>query len=421
MSCRARFPALLLSVLCMVGLTTFAAAKPEADSVILFIGDGMGPGQVEMAAGATGEPLVMQRFPYSGTVTTCNVSGRVTDSAAAGTALATGVKTNNGMIAVSPDGKKLETILERCQKRGKSAGVITNDAIWGATPSSFAAHVGSRGEREQIALQMVKSRAQVMMGYWKEWLLPKSEGGKREDNRDLISWLRNMGYGVVYTRDELLESKSLHLLGLFDDGPQAPRLADSVKAALQRLGTNRRGFFLVVEHARVDWKPGDPSGVTQDVLELDEAVAAAQHYALGRGRTLVVVTADHETGGCTITNPGKLRLLGGVKESAEAIAGHLNADRSNLSRVMSQDTGVTDLTPAEVERISSAKDPAEAIGGVLSDRAGVKWTSKGDHTATPVRVFAFGPGAARFAGELDNTQIPAKIAEALGVGPFPKK
>lgn len=421
MSYRARFRALLFSLLCVIALTPFAAARPEADSVILFIGDGMGPNQVEMAAGAIGEPLAMQRFPYSGTVTTCNVSGRITDSAAAGTALATGVKTNNGMIAVSPDGRKLETILERCRQRGKSTGVITNDAIWGATPSSFVAHVGSRGERAEIALQMAKSGTQVMMGYWTSELLPTSKGGKREDNRDLISWLKNMGYGVVYTRQELLDSKSLHLVGLFDDGPQAPRLADAVTAALSRLGTNRRGFFLVVEEARVDWKPGDPSGVTQDVLELDQAVAAAQQYALGRGRTLVVVTADHETGGCLITNPEKLRLLGGITESAEAIAGHLNADRSNLSRVMSQDTGVTDLTPAEVERISTAKDPAEAIGAVLSDRAGVKWTSDGDHTAAPVRVFAFGPGAARFAGELDNTQIPTKIAETLGVAPFPKR
>jgi len=111
MSSRARVRVLLCSLLCLLALTPFAAARPEADSTILFIGDGMGPSQVELAAGALGQPLTMQRFPYSGTVTTCNVSGEITDSAAAGTALATGVKTNNGMLGLSPDGRKLETIL----------------------------------------------------------------------------------------------------------------------------------------------------------------------------------------------------------------------------------------------------------------------------------------------------------------------
>jgi len=421
MSSRARVRVLLCSLLCLLALTPFAAARPEADSTILFIGDGMGPSQVELAAGALGQPLTMQRFPYSGTVTTCNVSGEITDSAAAGTALATGVKTNNGMLGLSPDGRKLETILERAMKRGKSVGVITNDAIWGATPSSFLAHVGSRGERAQIARQVAKSRARVMMGYWKDELLPKSAGGKREDNRDLIAWLKTVGYGVVYTREELLQSKSLNLVGLFEDGPAAPDLATSVAEALERLGTNRRGFLLVVEQARVDWEPGDPSAVARDVLELDQAVSVAQQYALHRGRTLVVVTADHETGGLVITDPGRLHLLACVTESSEGIARHLLLDRSNVAQVMSQCAGITDLTPQEADLIRQAKDPAEPIGAIISACTGLQWTSGGDHTATPVRVYATGPGAARFTGELDNTQIPQKIAVALGIGPLPSR
>jgi len=421
MSSLARVRVLLCSLLCLIALTSFAAARPEADSVILFIGDGMGPSQVELAAGALGQPLTMQRFPYSGTVTTCNVSGEITDSAAAGTALATGVKTNNGMLGISPDGRKLETILERAMKRGKSVGVLTNDALWGATPASFLVHVGSRGERAQIALQEAKSRARVMMGFGKSELLPKSAGGKREDGRDLIAWLQNRGYGVVYNREQLLQSQSLNLVGLFDDGPQAPRLADTVGAALTRLGTNRLGFLLVVEQARVDWEPGDPSAVVRDVLELDQAVSVAQQYALHRGRTLVVVTADHETGGLVITDPGKLHLLACVTESSEEIARRLLLDRSNVSQVMSQCAGITDLTPQEADLVRQAKDPAEPIAAIISARAGLQWTSGGDHTATPVRVYATGPGAARFTDELDNTRIPAKLAAALGIGPFPKQ
>jgi alkaline phosphatase len=423
MSSRARLRALLLSLLYVLALTSFAAARPEADSAILFIGDGMGPNQIELAAGALGQPLTMQRFPYSGTVATCNAKGDVTDSAAAATVLATGVKTKNGVLGLSPDGRKLESILELARARGKSVGVITTDALWGATPSGFLVHVGSRGERGPIALQMAKSGAQVMLGYWNDWFLPKSAGGKREDGRDLVTWLRKMGYGVVETREKLLASKSLSLVGLFDDGPQAPQLADLVSAALPRLCQNPRGFILVVEAARVDWASheSDPVGVVLEMRQLEGAVSVAEQEALRRGRILVVVTADHETGGLMITNPDRLGALRGVTMTVEETVKRLNPERTDLSPLFSQAVGIHDLTPQEGGLIKEAKDPAVAIRSVLSVRAGVRWTSEGDHTSTPVRVFATGPGAARFTGEMDNTQIPSRIADALGIGPFPRK
>ena len=162
---------LLVAALSAVSLLPFAHARPQADSVVLFIGDGMGPGQIEMTAGAVGHPLAMQKMPYSGTVTTLSIGGRVTDSAAASTALATGHKAENGVISVSPDGKPYQTILERCLRSHKTAGVITTDALWGATPAGFATHAQSRGEKSSIALQMAQSRAQVMLGYWKDELL----------------------------------------------------------------------------------------------------------------------------------------------------------------------------------------------------------------------------------------------------------
>jgi alkaline phosphatase len=402
---------LLVSVLALSPL----AAQPEADSAILLIGDGMGPGQVEMAAGAQGAPLAMQRMPYSGMVTTTSLGGGITDSAAAGTALATGYKTENGKIAMSPEGQVYPTILEMSRKQGKSVGVISNDAVWGATPSSFAAHASSRGLYDDIALQMTKSQARVMMGYGKGEFLPASAEGKRKDEKDLIRALQRSGYEVVTNREQLVKAKGTSLVGLFEDGPEAPRLVDSVQAALSRLSANPKGFFLIVEQARVDWKPGDPSGVVADVKELDEAVAAAVDFARKRGRTLVVVTADHETGGCVVNDPSKLRVLGPVKGDADTIAGALNDDRSNVAAVMTEYTGITDLTPEETEAIKTAKDAGPAIGAMLSARAGVAWTSDGDHTATPVRVFAYGPGASRFAGSMDNTEIPGKMGEAMGV------
>jgi len=419
---RFRAMLLLLAALSVASLLPFAHARPQADSVILFIGDGMGPGQIEMTAGAVGHPLAMQKMPYSGTVTTLSVHGRVTDSAAASTALATGHKAENGVISVSPDGKSYETILERCLQSHKTAGVITTDALWGATPAGFGAHAPTRGQKASIALQMAESRAQVMMGYSQDQLLPKSAGGKREDGKDLIAWLEKAGYAVVYTRDELLKEKNQKVVGLFHDGAQAPRIADMVSAALDRLATNASGFFLVVEGARVDWASheSDPLGAFLETRDLDEAVAEAVKFAQKRGGTLVLVTADHETGGLQVEAPSRLPALGRAKGTIGEIASRLNADRTNVQQVMAEYAGITDLTAQEIERIKQAKEAGPVIGSLLSERAGVRWTSEGDHTATPVRVFAFGPGAERFAGEMDNTDIPRRIAEALGIGPFPK-
>ena len=327
-----------------------APAAPVADSAVLLIGDGMGPVQVQLAR-TDDEPLTMEQFPFSGLATTKPADGPITDSAAGGTALATGCKTNNGMVSVNPEGRRLETILERARSMYKATGIITTDALHGATPASFIAHVDDRGKRAGIAAQIAAAPADVMLGFWKGEFLPKSSGGKREDGRDLIAELEGKGFEVVYTRDQLLQAKGQKLLGLFDDGPEAPSVADMVSAALARLSANPRGFFLVVEGARIDWECHEHqlAAALTEVRELDKAVGIAADAARSRGRTLVVVTADHETGG-------------------------LQPDGS--------------------------------------------FTTSG-HTAAPVPVFALGPGGKRFCGDLDNTDIPKRIAEVLQIGLSP--
>jgi len=420
---RLRVLVALLAVLCLLASAAVATARPLADSVILFIGDGMGPGQVAMARGAVGRPLAMDRMPYSGVVTTVPAGGEVTDSAAASTALATGHKAENGVISMSPGGQPLETIVERCWKRSKVAGLVTTDALWGATPAGFVAHAVDRGQKSEIAAQEARSRARVMLGFWKDELLPVSAGGKREDNQDLIAQMREKGYEIVYTRSELAKARGQLLVGLFDDGPEAPTVGEMVNTALARLGTDPDGFFLVVEGARVDWSSheNDVSGAFAAMRELDEAVGQAVELARRQGRTLVLVTGDHETGGLRIAAPKRLPALLAAKGSMDDIASHLDKDRSNIPQVMAEYAGIKDLTAAETEQIKEAKEAAEAIGVVLSERAGVAWTSNGDHTATPVPIFAFGPGGERFTGELDNTDIPKRVAEVLGIGPFPKE
>ncbi len=393
-----------------------------ADNAILFIGDGMGPVQIAVAREAAGGgPLRMERTPFSGHAVTLSVGGKVTDSAAAGTALATGHKTENGMISVSPDEQRLETILERCRAVGKATGIITTDALHGATPATFASHAKSRGMRSEIAAQLAASEVQVMLGFWRGEFLPKSAGGAREDGRNLIAEMSDTGYGVVYTRTALRKSKRPKLLGLFDDGKEAPRLAEMVTAALERLGESKDGFFLVVEGARIDWKchGNDPAGAVLDTWEFDEAIGAALDFADRRGRTLVVVTADHETGGMGYGSPRALRLLGRVKAPSEAMGERVDEGGGNAADVVAKYAGITDLTEAEVSDVSDSENRADAIAGLLSRRAGVSWRTKG-HTSTQVRVLAHGAGAQRFAGDMDNTDVPRRIAEVLEIGPFPR-
>jgi alkaline phosphatase len=413
---------LVMALAAVVAMTAATAvwARPLADSVILFIGDGMGPAHIALAREAAGgEPLAMERMPYSGLVTTRSAGDRVTDSAAAATALATGNKTNNGMIAVAPDGHRLPTILERCQNAHKSTGLATTDSIYGATPASFAAHVSDRGERAEIARQLAASRVQVMLGFGRGEFLPKSAGGGRDDGRDLIAELRKAGYEVVSTKEELAASERHMVAGLFDGS--APTLPEMVEAALPKLAINADGFLLMAEGAPIDWTShdNDPAGMVREVWELDAAVRATLDFARRRGRTLVLVTADHETGGLQIDRPERGAALGGVKASASEMAGHLNQDRTNVAQVLAEFGGLEDPTQAEVEKIKAAEDAASAISAVLGDRAGVVWASQG-HTATMVKVFAYGPGAERFTGEMDNTDIPKRIAEVLGIGPFPE-
>jgi alkaline phosphatase len=414
--------AALILVLAGLAFAAFAHAAPLADSAILFIGDGMGPVHIRLARDAAGgQPLALDAMPFSGLVTTREVGGRVTDSAAAGTALATGHKTTNGTIAMSPDGRRFTTILEICNQKHKSTGVITTDALTGATPASFMAHAPDRGMRFEIALQVAESRVPVLLGFWKDSFLPKSAGGSRTDGRDLIAEMRRVGYHLVETKDALAAADERRLLGLFDDGPQAPSVAEMVAAALRPLGTNADGFFLAVEAARIDWKShdNDPAGAVLDTLELDRAVGEAVEYARQRGRTLVVVTADHETGGPSIESPGRTALLGRVTLPSEALAGKLNSDRTNIADVLGEYAGLRDLTDSEVSQIKEADSAEAAIRKLLSTRAGVTWSTTG-HTGSPVRVFAYGPGADRFTGEMDNTDVPKRIAEILGIGPLPE-
>ena len=336
--------------------------QPPPRNVILMIGDGMGFAQVTLGrrslpAGATA--LAFDSFPVSGVVRVDAADSAITDSAAAATAMATGVKTLNGRIGVRPDGRPVRTILEDAERLGRATGLITTTAITHATPACFAAHVKDRGDRQTIASQMLGGGIDLLVGGGLDDFQPQH----RADRRDLLAEARSAGYAIATDAASWRLTGRLPLLallapdGLTTRAPEPP-LAELVARGLDLLALDPDGFFLMVEGGQIDWRchDNDAAGASEEMLEFDAAIARASAFARSRGDTLVVVTADHETGGLSLV-------------------------------------------------------PGSAAGGTPFQ---AKWGTQ-DHSAADVPLFATGPGSARFAGFLDNTEIARRIADLWGL------
>ena len=325
--------------------------KKRPKNIILIIGDGMGTGQV-FAGITVNNGLNIEQMPYVGFVKTQSADNYVTDSGAGGTALSTGVRTYNGAIGVDVNGKKLTTILEYADRNGKGTGVVSTSAITHATPASFIAHQAHRNMYEQIAGDFMNTDIDVFIGGGADFFT------KRVDGRNLILELNEKGYHVGYNIDEVASKKDgkLAVLTAVGHNPgyrdRGELLSKSTAKAIEILSNNdNKGFFLMVEGSQIDWgsHQNDASYVTGEVLDLDKALAEALKFAIEDKRTLVIVTADHETGGMSV-----------------------NGGNTSKGYV---ETGFT----------------------------------TGDHSAVMVPIFAFGAGAEEFIGIYDNTEVFEKM------------
>jgi len=269
-----------------------------------------------LSVGQDGQ-LAMDALPFSGWSQTANRTGGITDSAAGGTAIATGTRTDNGIISQTFDGQTLTTILELAQARGMSVGLVTTTQLAHATPAVFAAHVSSRSMMTEIARQEIAAGVDVLLGGGEDDFLPITATGcygglgNRLDGRNLIAEAQSAGYATACTAAELSALDTAHtakLFGAFADAgmvrPFSPTLAKMTTAALDVLGQNPNGYFLMVEGGQIDWAghANDAANVIGDTLGLDAAISTAlAHPAVDAGRTLVIVTADHETGGMALS------------------------------------------------------------------------------------------------------------------------
>lgn len=392
--------------------------KGKAKNVIFMIPDGYSTSYATNYRWYKGEETVLDSM-LVGMQRTYSANSKVTDSAAAGTAMATGVKTNNGMISTSPDGKELETVLEAAEKNGKSSGLVATSTITHATPAVFASHVASRADEAEIAPQLLDNDVDVILG-----------GGKNYFPETLLNDAKKDGYKYVSNKNELKNMKKTNkLIGLFADEGMAPELdrdetnqpslADMTKSALDVLKRDKNGFFLMVEGSQIDWAghDNDAAWAMKDSEAFEEAVAEAVKFAKKDGNTLVVVTGDHDTGGMSVGGYGKgdanPEILRNVTATGDYMANELNKKRSNVKKVVKKYTSL-DLTNDEANRIKLAENPSMEINKVISERALVGWTSTG-HTGTDVPLYAYGPGSDLFAGLHENTDLPVMIAKAMKV------
>jgi alkaline phosphatase len=363
------------AVLCLLMAGTLVCSASRKNSkdapekpvnIIFLIGDGMGLSAVSTGFYYGEGPSQFSRFKDIGLIKTSSATHKVTDSAASGTAMAAGKKTCNGIIGLDTLKMPVRNITETVSEYGWSTGVVVTCSVTHATPACFYAHVEMRGMEEEIASQLLDSEIDFFAGGGIRFF------NLRRDGLDLFESAREKGF--------ILDTTGLKAPGTLEEGQKygfllareamppamggrGDFLADATALAIDQLSRDEDGFFLMVEGSQIDWAGHDnnPEYLVSEMLDFEKAMAVALDFAGKDGRTLVVVTADHETGGFT------------------------------LAAGTDPETGREDYR-----------------------EIGLKFAT-GSHSATLIPVFAFGPGAGEFRGIYENTGLFQKMA-ALAAG-----
>ncbi|WP_072011021.1 alkaline phosphatase [Aureispira sp. CCB-QB1] len=329
---------------------TFIAGK-HPKNVIFLIGDGMGLTQITAGSIAKKTPLILEKFRQIGLVKTYSTK-LITDSAAGATAMATGSKTYNGAISMNIHQKKLKTILEYAEEKNWLTGIVTTATVTHATPACFYGHQPTRSRvNQKLAAEFMTKDIEVLMGggwnYFKDGL----------DGRDLIAEAQEKGYFVTDNIEQVGDYRPEKMICLISAKlpPKIEERGDflplAAKKAIDILSYPKSNFFLMIEGAQIDWggHKNESDYIVEEMLDFDRTIQQAFDFAKKDGNTLVIVTADHETGGYSIN--------GGSKKEGK-VEGKFTSDY---------------------------------------------------HTATMVPIFAYGPGAESFTGIMDNTEIFFKL------------
>ncbi len=443
----------------------------EIKYIFYMIGDGMGPNQVlaaemyqaEMEGRIGRVPLLMTSFPYAGFATTYSASNGITDSAAAGTALATGHKTNNGCLGVDKDSADVVSIAKQLHDNGWPVGIMTTVAIDHATPGAFYAHVDKRSKYYKVGQQLAESEYEFFggAGFHQPTDKDSDKSPNLYDLCEMNDYVFAHGYKeaqdkldvkkliMIQEEDGLDRSKSSDCLPYAIDRKNRDlTLAQITETAIKFLEPNGR-FFMMIEGGKIDYAGHSRDGATNihEVLDFDKAIEKAyQFYLDHQDETLIVVTADHETGGMALGN-GKyvlnLQLLQNQKCSSWELNETLKSMYAEYGKKMKWEqvktllqnklgfydvVEITDKDDAKLKaafkNLKKGKGKTEKtlyndiseLGGtaisLINKKAKLGWTSY-SHTAANVPVFAIGVGAEKFTGWYDNTLIMQKILDAV--------
>lgn len=407
-------------------------------NIILLIGDGMGPASIKAYRMFKDDPntkqeekLVFDRYLVGGLSTDPDDEKvNITDSAASATAYATGEKTYSGAISVNPQEEILPTILERAKILGLSTGLVATSEIVHATPAAFASHQKSRKNKVDIANQYFDKQingmpmVDVLLGGGVSYFV-------RED-RNLVTEFQQKGYQLLSNDAELSQTNGDKLLGLFapqalakmwDRNATVPSLKKMTDKAIEQLSKNEKGFFLMVEGSQIDWAghANDIVSLLSEMEDFEAAVKSAIDFAKKDGNTLVIVTADHSTGGLSIGSKTSgsgfyywdvnllktfkytpLKMIEDAKASGDLVAEFYKASSMQLTK--EEEDIIRNLD------INSGNKVYLSLNKIISDKSFTGWTTDG-HTGVDVNLYAFGPSSKLLIGHWDNTKIGQFIFE----------
>ncbi|MDR3297286.1 MAG: alkaline phosphatase [Prevotellaceae bacterium] len=446
----------LLFLFAALALSVGEAVAQQARYVFLFIGDGMGAGAVTLTeaylAAKEGskvgsKSLAFSALPVAGMMTTYSANNLTTCSAASATAFACGQKTNNDMLGVTPDGKPLTSIASRLKARGFKVGITTSVSVDHATPAGFYAHQPRRGMYYEIACELPQSGFDFFAGAG--FVKPTGNDGKQEN---VIAVAEKNGYAVVRSLAACTASAAPKIILIqpesknqkdfpyvLDKTDDDYTLAQITTIAIDKL-LNPKGFFLLVEGGKVDWAShdNDAGAMVGEVVDMDNAVVVAlDFYKKYPKQTLIVVTADHETGGLGVGYSGSSDIVALTRHTASVTRLHAlladtvsfaelrtwladsmsyapnYTDELTLRQLFAQHASSTPRNDRSRRMLNRSRELGNSIVRMVSAAHGATYSTY-NHTGTMVPVFAIGAGSELFTGKIDNSDIPKKIAKATG-------
>lgn len=442
----------LAMALAMAVLTQGAVAqtkKATAKNVILLIPDGLSVAPMTLTRWIKGSELSFDKYTC-GLVSTYNSDMTIADSAPAGSAYATGFKSQTGNIAstgkvysapgvsapTNGELRPLATVLEAAKLSGRSTGLVCTSEFMHATPADFAGHDPSRKNYDGISEQIIFNNVDVVLGGGWSFL----EAANRADKDNVIDQIAARGYTLVKTPAEFAATKATKLFGLFApkslayefdrDPAMEPALEEMTEKAIAALSGNKNGFFLMVEGSKVDWAAhaNDPVGIVSDVFAFDRACKVALDFAAKDKNTIVIVVTDHGNSGFSIGDKSTTGSYDKTPYTAfyqpilkatrtgEGLEAFIAADKSNIKEVVAKYYGISDLSDDEVAAISKAAPGAlnAVVGPMMATRAKIGFTT-GGHTGEDVVLSVYDPSGNRPTGVIDNTDIAKYIERSLGV------